>query len=172
MPESFKRYRFSVPNADESVTQWIEAQSNLSHSIRELIKMAIRCNGYSDVSCYPVRQVVTGGYPLEYLMLLQSQGWAAPPQAGAAPGANLGASTPETPGPLYPPAGTPAAGQVPPGYPAGFAPGFVPAVPGIAPQAPGPGPAPQAAPVSRPQAPAPQPAPPQQTFVSPEELLG
>lgn len=168
MPESFKRYRFSVPNADESVTQWIEAQSNLSHSIRELIKMAIRCNGYSDVSCYPVRQVVTGGYPLEYLMLLQSQGWAAPPQAGAAPGA----STPETPGPLYPPAGTPAAGQVPPGYPAGFAPGFVPAVPGIAPQAPGSGQAPQAAPVSRPQAPAPQPAPPQQTFVSPEELLG
>lgn len=168
MPESFKRYRFSVPNADESVTQWIEAQSNLSHSIRELIKMAIRCNGYSDVSCYPVRQVVTGGYPLEYLMLLQSQGWAAPPQAGAAPGAG----TPETPGPLYPPAGTPAAGQVPPGYPAGFAPGFVPAVPGIAPQAPGPQPAPQAATVSRPQAPAPQPAPPQQTFVSPEELLG
>lgn len=168
MPESFKRYRFSVPNADESVTQWIEAQSNLSHSIRELIKMAIRCNGYSDVSCYPVRQVVTGGYPLEYLMLLQSQGWAAPPQAGAAPGAG----TPETSGPLYPPAGTPAAGQVPPGYPAGFAPGFVPAVPGIAPKAPGPGPAPQAAPVSRPQAPAPQPAPPQQTFVSPEELLG
>lgn len=160
MPESFKRYRFSVPNADESVTQWIEAQSNLSHSIRELIKMAIRCNGYSDVSCYPVRQVVTGGYPLEYLMLLQSQGWAAPPQAGAAPGTG----TPETPGPLYPPAGTPAAGQVPPGYPAGFAPGFVPAVPG-------PGPAPQAAPVSRSQAPAPQPAPPQQTFVSPEELL-
>ena len=87
--------------------------------------------------------------------------------AGAAPGAG----TPETPGPLYPPAGTPAAGQVPPGYPAGFAPEFVPAVPGIAPQAPGPGPAPQAAPVSRPQAPAPQPAPPQQTFVSPEELL-
>lgn len=169
MPESFKRYRFSVPNADESVTKWIDAQSNLSHSIRELIKMAIRCNGYSDVSCYPVRQVVTGGYPIEYLMLLQSQGWGAPgagqpggqapvqitPQASApapmpAPADPSGQGYPQTPAQAFPQ-------SYPPGYPAGPAPGFA---PGFA-----------AAPPQSPAAPAVPANPPQQTFVSPEELL-
>lgn len=77
LPENFKRYRFSVPNADTSVTQWIEAQSNLSYSIRELIKTAIRCNGFTDVSCYPVRQIVplqAGGLPIEYALLSQANG--------------------------------------------------------------------------------------------------
>ena len=58
--DAFKRYRFSVPNADTSVVSWIAAQSNLSWSIRELIKTAIRCSGFTDVSCYPVTQIPIG----------------------------------------------------------------------------------------------------------------
>ena len=77
-PENFKRYRFSVPNADTSVTSWIEKQSNLSCSIRELIKIAIRCNGFTDVSCYPVQQIAIGGpmgsFPIEYALLSQANG--------------------------------------------------------------------------------------------------
>lgn len=61
--ESFKRYRFSVPNADESVTEWIEAQSNLSFSIRVLIRDFIRVHGKVDATCAPVEQRGKVGRP-------------------------------------------------------------------------------------------------------------
>lgn len=52
--DSFKRYRFSVPKADVSVDNWIKAQSNLSYSLRELIKSHIREHGITDATCIPV----------------------------------------------------------------------------------------------------------------------
>lgn len=45
------RYRLSVPEADESVNQWIEKQNNLSFSLRCVIKDIIRRYGITDVTC-------------------------------------------------------------------------------------------------------------------------
>lgn len=46
-----RRYRFSVPDADESVIEWVQVQSNLSYSIRTLIKDYVSRRGYSDATC-------------------------------------------------------------------------------------------------------------------------
>lgn len=46
-----KRYRFSVPDADESVIEWIQVQSNLSYSVRTLIKDYVSRRGYTDATC-------------------------------------------------------------------------------------------------------------------------
>lgn len=58
-----KRFRVSVPDADESVLAWIGAQSNLSESVRALIREAIERNGYRDATCYPVVQQPRRGRP-------------------------------------------------------------------------------------------------------------
>lgn len=60
---SFRRLRFSVPNADVSVIEWIDAQANLSASIRELIKDSIRRNGIMDATCMRVEQRGAVGRP-------------------------------------------------------------------------------------------------------------
>ena len=163
VPENFKRYRFSVPNADISVTQWIEAQSNLSYSIRELIKTAIRCNGFTDVSCYPVRQIVqmqAGGMPMEYALISQANGGPVG-VPGAMPQVPSGSQAPQPPTaqpqvspqtayPANPPqaAPTPFAAQFP-----------------VQPQ--------QAAPAAVPAEPQPAPAPqaPKQEFFDPAAIL-
>lgn len=49
--ENFKRYRFSVPNADASINRWVSEQSNLSMSLRMLIGECIERNGYGDYTC-------------------------------------------------------------------------------------------------------------------------
>lgn len=49
--EPFKRYRFSVPDADVSINQWVEKQSNLSMSLRMLIGECIERNGFGDYTC-------------------------------------------------------------------------------------------------------------------------
>lgn len=61
--ENFVRHRFSVPKADESVTEWIAHQSNLSFSIRFLIKDYIRVHGMTDATCAPVEQRGKVGRP-------------------------------------------------------------------------------------------------------------
>lgn len=62
MPDNrFIRYRFSVPKADKAVTQWAEAQANLSMSLRTLIRESIRQHGVIDATCMPV----TPGTPPE-----------------------------------------------------------------------------------------------------------
>lgn len=50
------RQRFSVPKKDEVVLRWIENQSNLSVSLRMLIRWAIQEYGYADVTCLSVRR--------------------------------------------------------------------------------------------------------------------
>mgnify|MGYP000440756037 CR=1 FL=1 len=58
-----KRFRVSVPEVDESVLAWIGAQSDLSASVRALIREAIERNGYRDATCYPVVQQPRRGRP-------------------------------------------------------------------------------------------------------------
>lgn len=61
-PQS-RRFRVSVPDADESVLAWIGAQSDLSASVRSLIREAIERHGYRDATCYPVHQQPRRGRP-------------------------------------------------------------------------------------------------------------
>ena len=61
-PQS-RRFRVSVPEADESVLAWIGAQSDLSASVRSLIREAIERHGYRDATCYPVVQQPRRGRP-------------------------------------------------------------------------------------------------------------
>lgn len=61
-PQS-RRFRVSVPDADESVLAWIGAQSDLSASVRSLIRDAIERHGYRDATCYPVAQQPRRGRP-------------------------------------------------------------------------------------------------------------
>lgn len=56
-----KRFRFSVPAADDTVLAWVNQQSSLSHSIRDLIRRAVAAYGVTDVTCLPVTQA--GGLP-------------------------------------------------------------------------------------------------------------
>lgn len=58
-----KRFRVSVPDTDESVLAWIGAQSDLSNSVRALIRESIERNGYRDATCYPVVQQPRRGRP-------------------------------------------------------------------------------------------------------------
>ena len=58
-----KRFRVSVPETDESVLAWIGAQSDLSNSVRALIRESIERNGYRDATCYPVVQQPRRGRP-------------------------------------------------------------------------------------------------------------
>ena len=61
-PQS-RRFRVSVPDADESVLAWIGAQSDISASVRSLIREAIERYGYRDATCYPVQQQPRRGRP-------------------------------------------------------------------------------------------------------------
>lgn len=58
-----RRFRVSVPDTDESVLTWIGAQSDLSASVRALIRESIERNGYRDATCYPVIQQPRRGRP-------------------------------------------------------------------------------------------------------------
>lgn len=51
MDKTSTRFAFSVPKGDTQIINWIDAQYNLSSSIRMLIKDYIARNGIDDVSC-------------------------------------------------------------------------------------------------------------------------
>ena len=53
-PKNVSRLRFTVPDADLSVLEWISHQSSLSHSIRALIKRHIEDFGMTDPTCETV----------------------------------------------------------------------------------------------------------------------
>lgn len=57
------RYRFSVPEDDVSVVQWLKNQNNISSSLRTLVRDAIRSTGMQDVTCVPVEQYAKRGRP-------------------------------------------------------------------------------------------------------------
>lgn len=58
-----KRYRLTVPQQDTSVQDWLDAQLNISASIRQLIRDDIIKNGYTDVTCRQVEQGAKRGRP-------------------------------------------------------------------------------------------------------------
>lgn len=57
------RLRWSVPRADASVVKWLEAQYNVSQSLRILIRESIQREGYVDLACRPVEQLPRRGRP-------------------------------------------------------------------------------------------------------------
>lgn len=63
MTKTAKRYRLQVPAEDISVQEWIEAQINISTSIRQLIRDDIMKHGYTDVTCRRVEQGPKRGRP-------------------------------------------------------------------------------------------------------------
>ena len=58
-----KRYRFTVPLADESVLEWCENQANLSFSLRMLVREYIAKHGMTDATCGEVIQAPRRGRP-------------------------------------------------------------------------------------------------------------
>lgn len=58
-----RRLRWSVPNVDVATNKWLDAQYDISQSLRELIHEAIRREGYIDVINKPVEQLPRRGRP-------------------------------------------------------------------------------------------------------------
>lgn len=57
-PVSSLRYKFSVPEGDDDVVQWLKAQHSLSISIRQLIKSAVRNYGVRDLFSIPSSELL------------------------------------------------------------------------------------------------------------------
>lgn len=53
--QAVKRVRLTVPPEDETVLRWMARQSNLSVSIRQVIRESVAQYGYNDVTCVSVR---------------------------------------------------------------------------------------------------------------------
>ncbi|MDP9904719.1 hypothetical protein [Arthrobacter bambusae] len=58
-----RRLRWSVPAADVSVNEWLDAQSSISQSLRLLIRESIERDGFIDVTFKPVKQLPRRGRP-------------------------------------------------------------------------------------------------------------
>lgn len=58
-----KRYRLNVPIADSTVNEWLDAQDNVSNSLRAVIREYIERNGFEDPTCRPVTQLPRKGRP-------------------------------------------------------------------------------------------------------------
>lgn len=52
--QSYRQVRMSIPENDVSVLRWLEAQSNMTLSIRLAIRQAITKYGYVDLSCLDI----------------------------------------------------------------------------------------------------------------------
>lgn len=50
-----KRVRITIPAQDEEVLRWLARQSNVSVSVRQVIREAVASYGYGDVTCTSVR---------------------------------------------------------------------------------------------------------------------
>lgn len=57
------RVRLAIPPADTQVIQWVNLQSNISNSIRKLIRESIARDGMVDVDCKQVKPGVRPGRP-------------------------------------------------------------------------------------------------------------
>lgn len=58
-----RRMRWSVPAADVSTNRWLDAQDDVSASLKELIRESIRRDGYVDAANAPVEQLPRRGRP-------------------------------------------------------------------------------------------------------------
>ena len=58
------RHCISVPDNDTDVVNWINAQNNLSMSLRHLIKQSVQKDGIGDIFCKPISNPgVSAGRP-------------------------------------------------------------------------------------------------------------
>ena len=57
------RPRLAIPESDEQVIEWMQTQSDLSNSIRRLVRDSIRRQGMVDIDCLPVTPGVHPGRP-------------------------------------------------------------------------------------------------------------
>ena len=68
------RYRFTVPDSDTDVVNWIAAQENLSTSLRVLIKQSVQRDGLVDIFCKPVANPgITAGRPPKQVVTPQAE---------------------------------------------------------------------------------------------------
>ena len=58
-----ERFRFTVPAKDADALAWITEQSNLSMSLRMLIRQSIARDGIVDITCKPITPGVSPGRP-------------------------------------------------------------------------------------------------------------
>lgn len=58
-----RKVRWTVPGADVSVIEWLDAQENVSQSLRLLIRESIQRDGFIDVVYKPVEQLPRKGRP-------------------------------------------------------------------------------------------------------------
>ncbi|WP_434598286.1 hypothetical protein [Streptomyces sp. A5-4] len=58
-----RKVRWTVPAADSSVIEWLNEQTDISQSIRLLIRESIQRDGYVDVYYKPVEQLPRRGRP-------------------------------------------------------------------------------------------------------------
>ncbi|MFJ5725862.1 hypothetical protein [Streptomyces sp. NPDC093149] len=66
MPKQYgepRKLRWTVPSVDTSVIEWLDAQKDISHSLRLLIRESIQRDGYIDVFYKPVDQLPRRGRP-------------------------------------------------------------------------------------------------------------
>lgn len=58
-----RKVRWTLPAADTSVAEWLDAQENISESLRLLIREEIQRSGYVDIAYKPVEQLPRRGRP-------------------------------------------------------------------------------------------------------------
>lgn len=58
-----ERFRFTVPGKDVETLAWINEQSNLSYSLRSLIRQSVARDGIVDITCKPITPGVSPGRP-------------------------------------------------------------------------------------------------------------
>lgn len=58
-----RKVRWTVPAADTSVQEWLDAQENISRSLQVLIRETIQRDGYVDIVNRPVDQLPRRGRP-------------------------------------------------------------------------------------------------------------
>lgn len=89
-----RKLRVSIPAADLSVLQWLDAQASLADSLRALIRESIQRDGYIDVAFKPVEQLPRRGRPPADLDQGRGEGEAqsAPDAGGTAPAQATGHS--------------------------------------------------------------------------------
>lgn len=67
MPEKYNdtryRPRLAIPRSDTQTLEWIQTQTDLSASVRRLIRDSISRYGMVDVDCLPVKPGVHPGRP-------------------------------------------------------------------------------------------------------------
>jgi cell division septation protein DedD len=69
-----RKLRVSIPAADVSVLQWLDAQASLADSLRVLIRESIQRDGYIDVAFKPVEQLPRRGRPPADIEQAQAEG--------------------------------------------------------------------------------------------------